>query len=181
MNKILLLSFLFFSMVFIGKAQERVAWSSNKLTWEDFKGKPLRSSPFKANANSGFSYKWSVKTVNDQPEFVYEVKSYFYPEESWVKDKKASQQLLAHEQLHFDISELYARKMRKALAGFQVSTSITQIKSSLNKLHRSIERERVKTQELYDKETNHGMIPTAQEKWQKFVDTALEKLSDYRF
>ena len=71
--------------------------------------------------------------------------------------------------------------MRKALAGFQVSTSITQIKSSLNKLHRSIERERVKTQELYDKETNHGMIPTAQEKWQKFVDTALEKLSDYRF
>ncbi len=179
MNKILVLSFLFFSMFFVGKAQERFTWSSNKLTWEDFRGIPDSSSPFKANVNSGFSYKWSVKAVNGKPEFVYEVKSYFYPEESWVKDKKASQQLLAHEQLHFDISELYARKMRKALASFQPSASITQIKSSLNKIHRSIERERVKTQELYDRETNHGMIPVAQEKWQKFIDIGLEKLSDY--
>lgn len=169
---------MFLSTFFLGKAQEKITWSPDELTWADFKAKPVLSSPFKANVNSGFSYSWSVKAVNGKPEFVYEVKSYFYPEQSWVKDKKASKKLLAHEQLHFDISELYARKMRKALESFQPSASVAQIKSSLNKLHTSVEKERIKTQERYDKETNHGTIPSAQEKWQKFVKSELEKLSD---
>jgi hypothetical protein len=37
----------------------------------------------------------------------------FYPNSSWVKPGRKSTELLKHEQGHFDLTELYARKAEK--------------------------------------------------------------------
>jgi transcriptional/translational regulatory protein YebC/TACO1 len=150
------------------------------LTWEDFKGKPNKSSRYQANANSGFSYSWGFGIKDGEPDFNYEVKSWFYPKDSWVKVNSKSESLLAHEQLHFDISELYARKMREFLAGFHPQ-SIQEAKTELKKAHTKIERERIKLQNLYDIETKHGNLNSQQLKWQKRIAEELSKLEEYSF
>ncbi len=45
----------------------------------------------------------------------YTVQAYMNPDESWLKYKSDLQTLL-HEQGHFNFTELYARKIRKALS-----------------------------------------------------------------
>ena len=176
-NQIFLFSFLLLGL-FQLQAQEKLEWTEEKLTWKDFEAKPNRQSQFLANTNSGFSYTWGFGMQASKPIFTYEVHAYFYPEQSWVKKGKETPTLLAHEQLHFDISELYARKMRKWLSAFQPKT-INEAKIELKKIHTQVEAERVKMQKAYDKETNHGVLPEEQKRWQKEVNQALELLAEF--
>ena len=170
---ILLLSF------FQLQAQQKLEWKSEKLTWNNFEAKPDRKSQFLANTNSGFSYTWGFGLQEGKPNFTYEVHAYFYPEQSWVKKGKETLSLLAHEQLHFDISELYARKMRKWLSEFNPK-SLKEAKLQLKNIHTQIEKERIQMQNAYDKETNHGMLLEEQERWQKNVNEHLQLLSAFR-
>src|SRR5699024_5538989 len=54
---------------------------------------------------------WKKSKVNNTPSIL--IIGYMIPSESWVKENKKSDYLLKHEQLYFDICELYARKIRK--------------------------------------------------------------------
>lgn len=49
---------------------------------------------------------------------VVDVYAYFSPRQSWYHKDMADDHLLSHEQLHFDITELYARKLRKKIATY---------------------------------------------------------------
>ncbi|MBW2962857.1 DUF922 domain-containing protein [Mesonia aestuariivivens] len=82
--------------------------------------------------------------------------------------------LLTHEQLHFDISELYARKMRKILSEFHPKT-LNEAKLQLKRIHHKVERERIYFQNTYDKETQHGTLTKQQQRWQKRVGKALSE------
>ncbi|HSP39953.1 MAG TPA: hypothetical protein VLN46_00870, partial [Gillisia sp.] len=94
----------------------KIFWEQDGLTWEDFKALPNEESKFDANTNAGLSFSWGVKNTNGDIELTYEVTSYFNPKLSWVKIDSDNDYLLKHEQLHFDITELHARKLRKKLA-----------------------------------------------------------------
>jgi len=178
MLKYLILCVVFFFGIDFVQSQEKQEWSKEKLTWEDFKGKPDSTSSYQANANSGFSYSWGFGIKNGTPNFTYEVQSWFYPEDSWVKPNSKNSSLLAHEQLHFDISELHARKMRKFLISFHPQ-NIQEAKLQLKRAHTEIERERIKLQNLYDTETDHGNLDNKQLEWQNKVSKELSKLEEY--
>ncbi len=168
-------------MTFGAQAQmeeERLGWEEDALTWSDFKGAPDPKSPFSANTSSGISYSWSMKGSATGKEYSYEVISFFIPGKSWVKNVNPSTNLLAHEQLHFDITELHARKLRKALVEFDFEGA-RNLKVDLQALYKKAEMERATMQKKFDMETGHSMNEAAQLEWQKFIKEELKKLDGF--
>ena len=84
---------------------------------------------------------------------------------------------MLHEQLHFDITELYARKFRRRISN---NTFTKDIASELNKLYGTIDKELEQTQNKYDSETEHSINTTMQEKWSNYVKAELKKLAKYK-
>lgn len=90
---------------------EKIIWSENKkLTWDDFKGK-IDTSKINVLAETC----WEIKIIEsryDNKIPVFKLGSFFIKNKSWkITNDDYS---LAHEQLHFDIAEIFARKIRKA-------------------------------------------------------------------
>lgn len=155
-----------------------IIWNPQPLTWQDFSGDPDLSNPFHANTSSGISYSWSIKQSGDEIEFIHDVQSYFIPEKSWVKPGKQSPHLLEHEQLHFDITELHARKLRKAMKEFDIK-STKNIKPALQVIYRNIEASRANMQKRFDAESRHSIIPEAQLEWREFIKKELKELEEF--
>ncbi|HXB11149.1 MAG TPA: DUF922 domain-containing protein, partial [Bacteroidia bacterium] len=91
---------------------------------------------------------------------------------------KTSDYILKHEQLHFDICELFARKLRKMMEETdftKVKNIIPQIQSMYNKVN----GEFVRYEEKYDNETNHGENPAKQKLWSDDVANQLKDLDKY--
>ena len=97
--------------------EETMTWNeSRKLTWADFKAQPNYDSNAVALTASGITFGYSVKTSGKRiVDFSTTVEAHFYPKKSWHFKDKSDAYILGHEQLHFDITELYARKFRQQL------------------------------------------------------------------
>lgn len=162
------------------KEEERIAWNEDhRLSWADFKGQPKVGNSFVASTNSGLSFGYGFKTINGVPtsDFNYEVTSYFYPESSWYIPEKVNERVLSHEQTHFDITELYARKLRKRIAEFDFTTKV---KDELDALYSQIERERRQMQSRYDLETNHSINVAEEAAWVARVQELLKKYEPWK-
>lgn len=177
MKNILLCLFVFF----IGSKpnEETLIWDAdNKLTWADFKATPDKESDAVALTASGITFGYSVQTSGKRIlEFSTSVESHFYPNKSWHKEDQSDIHILAHEQLHFDITELYARKFREQIAELQVNQNI---KKQLNKLHEDINAELSTAQHKYDKETQHSIDAVQQRRWSNYVEKELARLDVYK-
>src|SRR5690606_40361550 len=68
--------------------------------------------------------------------------SYFNPHLSWVVPASRNDYLLKHEQLHFDITELHARKLRRELANISVEKLGKNAKEVLNAYYEKMEKQR---------------------------------------
>ncbi len=168
----------FGTVAFAQMPANKMNWKENTLSWKDFEGNPEGGSSFDASTNSGISYSWSLRSSEEKAEFLYKVDTFFYPELSWVKPGKNSPLLLAHEQLHFDITELHGRKLRKTMAEF-VPDLKSDIKKVLERIYQKNENSRRQMQEKYDRETRHGQNEEAQEKWETFINSELDKLKGH--
>ena len=164
--------------IFAQLPENRTQWQEESLTWKDFAGEPDMQNPFDANTNSGISYSWSLRTSEKGTEFLYKVDVFFYPDLSWVKPGKEDARLLAHEQLHLNISELHGRKLRKAMAEYDPDLK-SDIKKVLERIYQKNENARRQMQEKYDLETYHGQNEVAQVKWDNFIEAELTKLKEY--
>lgn len=174
--RVLLVFLLFTAGLYAQQPERKILWSDRPLSWEDFKGPPVPENGYHASANTGISYTWSAKILGDDLDLVYAVQAFFYPDFSWVSKK--NDRLLAHEQLHFDISELHARKLRKALEEFKPE-DYKGLKIPLQKIYEKIEAERKAMQEQYDLETRHSEDSTAQESWENRISAELKKLKKF--
>lgn len=166
-------------MMFGQKNNEKpIEWSKILLTWENFEAALPSEKPEHAAASStGITYSWSYSTAQGIPELRFSVHTYFYPKKSWVDSLRKTPALLKHEQLHFDISELYARKLLKALKEY---VAMRNIRVDLREIHQEIEAERKFLQNQYDKETRHGTDNPAQLQWEKTIQNELKKLENYK-
>jgi hypothetical protein len=177
-TKIILLiaTFLCFGHSF---TDETIPWNeSRKLTWTDFKDAPNPNSGAVALTASGITFGFSIQRSGGKPTgFNTTVESLFYPDKSWYLTERASTYILGHEQLHFDITELHARKFRQQISRLKVSSSI---RAELDRLHTSINRASAEMQNRYDRESNHSIIKEAQVKWQNYIAVELKKLNQFK-
>jgi hypothetical protein len=89
----------------------------------------------------------------------------------------ADEYILAHEQLHFDITELHVRKFRRQISDVKVSQSLGSV---LDKLHLNINKELAAMQNQYDSESNNSINKEAQAKWIVYVVKELKKYEAYK-
>lgn len=149
-----------------------------QLKWSDFKGQPQDLGDIVAITSSGISFRFSIKENEHIVTGVEtQVQAHFYPKRSWVHKKKASDHILSHEQLHFDITELHVRKFRKEITHLEISKDI---KRDLNNTYARINKDMAAMQKTYDTETNYSRDVIAQAIWKKKIDGALKVYGDYK-
>jgi predicted secreted Zn-dependent protease len=142
------------------------------LTWEDFQGQATEGSM--GDAGTAVQIKATPYYVKDKVR--YNVFAYFDRSKSWSRDQ--STLLLAHEQLHFEIAELYARKIRQKIADLE-KKGVNDVKT-YNAAINAILNESNEVDQRYDVETLHGAMQKKQAQWQKTVKQELQSLKFYK-
>jgi predicted secreted Zn-dependent protease len=82
-----------------------------------------------------------------------------------------------HEQGHFDITEIFARKLNKAMSAYHFNQNT--YRKDLNKIYQDIIKEKDNMQDQYDHETNFSRNKEKQMEWLKKIQTMLEELKEY--
>ncbi|TYB80203.1 hypothetical protein ES676_00610 [Bizionia saleffrena] len=156
-----------------------MSWSEDyKLSWADFKGKPSYNTKAAAVTAAGLSFKYSVnKRDNQIVGFKVDISADFYPEHSWCKKESVTDHILAHEQLHFDITELHARYFRAQVQQLKPSNTIVK---ELQMLHDAINKTLEITQLKYDDESNFSIDKKRQLFWSNYVASALKNQSAFK-
>lgn len=170
---------LFFMSVQFTVAQDiELPWNTNnKLKWSDFKATPDWNHPYAAITYSGMSYGFSADVVRGKVFVDYKVNCFFVANKSWVKKRYLRDvELLKHEQLHFDITELFTRKFRKELSDMKFTENV---KAEIKLVYKRLTSEKVSMQKKYDLETDHSKNKQAQKKWQLKIDSELQKLLEF--
>lgn len=156
-----------------------MTWSDDlQLQWEDFNGTPTRGTTVVAVTASGLSFGYSTKMTETQlVDYTAFVDAHFYPDKSWYVKERANSIILDHERLHFDITELHARKFKQRIAQTKFDFRIN---SQMERIHNTITDELRQMQQKYDTETDHSQNVDKQKEWQKFIKVQLDKLSYYK-
>ena len=156
--------------------EDVIVWQKNhRLTWNDYKGKPQHNR-FAAASTVYSMHRHIYKDANGN--IMASIKAHFYPQDSW-KGSYLDDALLAHEQKHFDIVELYARKLRKQLMEIKVRNE-EDAQQKMDSLHKIIDDEMDAYQDKYDKESDYSMAHDEQAAWIKQIDAAIDSLSAYQ-
>jgi hypothetical protein len=169
------------TFLFIGQkpGEESMTWKeSRKLSWSDFKGELNPNSDAVALTASGITFGFSVSTSGSRiVDYSTSVEAHFYPNKSWYNKEKADDYILGHEQLHFDITELYTRLFRQRLTKLKVNQNI---RMQLKQLHASINEELNTTQKRYDEQSLHSINVEVQNEWREHISVELAKFEQFK-
>ena len=181
------ITFMSFSFV----KDDFILWQENKkLKIQDFKAdnkdtvKVNRQQFLGAISAIRIEYSSFQRNKNSVPEF--SIKTYFDPNESWMLLK--NDYVLQHEQIHFDLTELYARKMRKSVESLR-QKNITNISIYRKKIqHWNVMKEKASNQFDADNQDYYIKIGQKilfqknpkQEAWKKKVDRELFQYSLFK-
>lgn len=144
-----------------------IIWGQAEITWKDFLGKKMQSGRYEAVTYAGISF---AKDSSDWKIFSFFIKKY-------SRKNDTSEYLLAHEKYHFNVVEIFARKIRKDVIEKSISPDSTnQFNNYISKLWVEVE----KMQRDYDNETNHSIDKIAQQNWQTKIDKKLDSLQAYK-
>lgn len=158
---------------------QKILWSENKkLVWDNFKSTVNRHgrTDVVAYTNCGIQYE-VVKSSEPKVPVKLTIQAVFTEDKSWKDVKRITDYVLVHEQKHFDIAEVYARKLRKEVSE-KVRTS-----GEFNKYFQAIYLKTLKDyqnfQVTYDKETQHGINKEKQAEYNQIISTELENLNSF--
>ena len=154
----------------------RIAWEKDyQLDWNDFKGKAQTSSALDAYTMLGIS----LEVIGQKDGKVdMGVFGYFEKNKSWVKSGEKTDHLLSHERKHFDLCEVYRRKLIKKLEA-KKSYDYDTFSDDVGKMFNDNFEAYTKEQERYDEETHHSQRKEDQIKWNKFITKELLRLKKY--
>ncbi len=176
MKKIVFISaVIIFSAFAKQESKDVILWDENRLlTWDDFKGKPERRF---AAASTAYDILKSV-IKKDEAAAQITIKAVFFCKTSWKNSYWAESTILAHEQRHFDIVELFSRKLRKLLQETKYK-SHADVETKADSLYAIIDKEMDAYQDVYDEESDGSMDGDKQRVWNKKVAAELKALEQY--
>ena len=122
----------------------------------------------------------SYKTLKfDGRTAVIKITAEFHPTESWTRYPKLtnSKVALEHEKRHFDICEIYARKLRQLVS--EADFSRHTFNDELNRLFKKMAAEQREIQALYDAETDHSIDEESQVEWNAKIERQLRSLDKH--
>lgn len=142
-----------------------ISWNENrKLSWDDYKGVPDMDLKASAITYCELGFRMSKPTIFHKTKYV--VYNNFFPEQSWVKPEfKTDEILLKHEQGHFDLAQVYAKKLNLSLQKKHPAQA--------RKIWKKIYDKYVQAQQRYDRETKYGTDSLQQKKWNEYIQKEL--------
>ena len=179
-------------------AQNVIEWSSDRLlSKDDFKGRVPPSAPNASLSWLNIDASWECEAG----ELIATARATFDPSRSWWRtpqgniwesvertsnvsrthvDARRSMlqrdlQLLEHEQLHFDLTEVAVRRIRKRFVDLKDACADPERKEDLREAIAEIDRELQTQQSVYDRETAHGTNAAAQDRWKQRIRKELDK------
>jgi hypothetical protein len=159
-----------------------ICWQENiKLRQRDFQAKVnpySQDSTVTANAAPELSVNGFI---DEQGKNNYLVQCAFNKTRAWFGDTTSVMVfvILAHEQIHFDIAELIARKLRMKISqSYKAGKDVfaPEIQADIEHLLGVSDG----MQDLYDRETNHGLIVSQQKRWGALIASELNKFRAYK-
>jgi len=154
------------------REEELLDWSpSRKLTWADYKASPNPNSDAAASTTTYLAIDYDISSRH----FSYKIASRFSKTRSWGLHK--TDYILSHEQGHFDIAEVFARRLHQKMSAYTFNSRSYQ--KDLKKIYEDITKEKEDVQNRYDRETNHSINKEKQAEWLKKISVMLNELADY--
>jgi predicted secreted Zn-dependent protease len=114
-------------------------------------------------------------SYDSQKGFKYSITCVFDKNSSWGRIK--TDYILAHEQAHFDIAELYARTLYKQIKAYTFNSSTAQ--QDVPAMYRKIMKELSEKQQEYDRETDYSRNKEEQAAWLIKIRKELNDLIGY--
>jgi len=154
------------------ETEEFIPWSYDRmLKWEDFLCEPVKNSDAVALTSTtlGITFKYS------SGRFVYDINCSFSKKKSWGLLK--THYILAHEQAHFDITEIFARKLHQEMRNYRPNFST--LKKDVSAIYESVIQQEKAFQELYDGETSHSRKKGKQDEWLGKIEQLLEETDPF--
>lgn len=156
-----------------------IPWDRTRpVRWADFQGTPPDSGA--EGAQTGYSLLYGVSCTGAT--FDYDVSAVFLPSRSWVRalvlaDPDEARRTLRHEQTHFDITEVHARRLRKVLHDIYdpCRTGRADVPAEAERIIAA----EADAQQRYDDETRHGLDAARQRAWDKNVAGWLSELEAF--
>ena len=155
------------------KYEKEFTWSKDrKLTWADFCGrvyKPDGEEEAVAVTYCGFGFETNTLTLSNKVQIL--VKNSFRKDISWVIPNERTPEVLEHEQGHFDLCEIYTRRLRDKFNSLNVT--VYNLNSVLAEVYHEIGDEYKARQDQYEKETQNGQNTARQRRWEQIIEKEL--------
>ena len=153
--------------------EDQILWQPEyRLSWDDFLCEPLRNTEAVALTSTTLGLAYRIQNGK----LSYNINCGFSKKRSWALLK--TPYILAHEQAHFDITEIYARKLNQQLKETRFSKGAS-MQGQVNAIYEKMMKEKEAFQELYDGETSHSRNKAKQAKWLNKIDEMLAASQPY--
>ena len=150
---------------------DTIVWRKDSLlTKEDFRAKHGHNTAGFASVGIFMNPKESGGTI------VFDVEATFLKSKSFLVEN--SPYTLEHEQLHFDICEIFARKLRKMMMDKDFK-KVRDIRGEIQKMYNKVSADMYKEENKYDDDTQHGLNPAKQKVWDEDIAKQLQDIDAY--
>jgi len=153
-------------------AVDEIIWSEDNITWDNFTRVKSLDNDYVATI---YSEIYSPKSIT-----WLDSKIYAYMEPSFsqkLADSLIGGQELNHEQYHFNITEYYARLLRREIVKYG-KKELT--KTILDSLHKKYSKEEDYMQKQYDSITDHNVNTEKQRYWEMKIDDLMRQTIYYQ-
>lgn len=141
------------------------------LKWEDFQAeaptKVRQLSRYSALTALELRYSYDVKISGEKVILKVQAEPIFNKKMSWYKSP--SDELLKHEQGHFDLVFVYSLEFKKRVQEEMETFTVEDYEKRVAGIYRQIWKEQLQLQRKYDDETDHSVNRKDQEKWDELI------------
>ena len=156
-----------------------IPWKGDVLlVWSDFQAAPDPASNYAAYTAYSINQSWRSEASG---KIIATTQCSFDKNKSWKKpEKNLTPKILQHEQIHFNIAEIYARKIRQAYSNYASTHKYdANTSADLGKIFKTLLNECGEYNVTYDNETNHSINEDKQKEWTTKVMSQLSELKAF--
>jgi hypothetical protein len=151
---------------------EFIPWTSEqRLSWEDFQCEPKKGTDAVASTSTSLGIAYQMQNGK----LFFHITCNFSKIKSWGLMK--TDYILAHEQGHFDITEVFARKLNEALENYEFNKRT--FKTDINDIYQSIVKQKEEYQKQYDEESDHSRNRKVQYDWLEKIQKLLDETEPF--
>ncbi len=145
-------------------------WTRYDIDFTDFKANADKKTDIEAFTECGIKYEMYVE--NDSA-FI-RVVAVFNRQKSWIKEK--TEEVLNHEQGHFNICERSVRMFRKRILSYEGPLTAKNIDQEMTKMLEEASESNRLNQDMYEKSANDNRV---QQYWDKLIVADINNLEAY--